>query len=134
MQSKDNLQSLLESVVSKRNSLKCDKKPLLFLKLSPDLSKDEKRDIAIILNQPKCKIDGLIISNTTVQRLNLKNNKYSKEAGGLSGRPLKDMSTTFIREMYELTEGNLYIKIVSFYDFIQYFVVHITSPQSSNYS
>ena len=49
-------------------------------------------------------VDGIIVSNTTVQRHNLQS-VYKEERGGLSGRPLKDVATSVISQMYLLTDG-----------------------------
>lgn len=50
-------------------------------------------------------VDGLIITNTTVSRPACLRGALSSEAGGLSGKPLRDLSTQTIRDMYTLTEG-----------------------------
>ena len=51
------------------------------------------------------KVDGLIVSNTTVTRpVNLQDSAKS-EVGGLSGEPLKDLSTKTIADFYRLTQG-----------------------------
>lgn len=106
MQSKEIFQKLLCAVVSTRNSLK--EKPPLLIKLAPDLSFEERRNIAQVLMRPDCAVDGLIISNTTVERPDSLMNESSKEeTGGLSGKPLKNMSTTMIAEMRELTQGKI---------------------------
>nr|CAH7733393.1 unnamed protein product [Callosobruchus chinensis] len=99
LQHKENLSKLLRAIVEAR-------KPPLLLKLAPDLSPQERRDIAAILKQKECRVDGLIISNTTVSRPEtLKNVKNKHETGGLSGPPLKDLSTEMIRDMSRLTDG-----------------------------
>ncbi|XP_019871041.2 dihydroorotate dehydrogenase (quinone), mitochondrial [Aethina tumida] len=106
MQSKEIFQKLLCAAVSARNSLK--EKPPLLIKLAPDLSFEERRNIAQVLMRPDCAVDGLIISNTTVERPDSLMNESSKEeTGGLSGKPLKNMSTTMIAEMRELTQGKI---------------------------
>ena len=51
-------------------------------------------------------VDGIIVSNTTVQRPNILCSKWKVETGGLSGKPLKHIATSVISEMYILTEGN----------------------------
>jgi hypothetical protein len=51
-------------------------------------------------------VDGIIVSNTTLQRPNTLCSKWKVETGGLSGRPLKHIATSIISEMYILTEGN----------------------------
>lgn len=50
------------------------------------------------------KICSQIISNTTVSRPDpVSRNPLAQEAGGLSGKPLFDMSTNVLKEMYILT-------------------------------
>lgn len=62
LQNKNNLRELLKSVLEARNSLKIDPKPPLLLKLAPDLSYEEKKDIADVVKEKNCKV-GLIIYN-----------------------------------------------------------------------
>ena len=50
-------------------------------------------------------IDGLIVTNTTVSRPASLQGALRSEPGGLSGKPLRDLSTQTIREMYALTQG-----------------------------
>lgn len=50
-------------------------------------------------------VDGLIISNTTVSRSENLISSHQKETGGLSGAPLKHLSTLVLRDMYSLTQG-----------------------------
>ena len=50
-------------------------------------------------------ISGLILCNTTVKRPSYLMNNSKNEAGGLSGPPLREMSTKAIYDMYRLTEG-----------------------------
>ena len=52
-------------------------------------------------------VDGIIVNNTTLQRPNSLCSKWKVETGGLSGKPLKDISTSVISQMYILTEGNI---------------------------
>lgn len=99
------LQNLLQAVVKERNNLPENYRPPLFLKLAPDLDSNELKDIADVIKDKHCKIDGFIISNTTVERPDSLQNKHRSEVGGLSGRPLKDRSTKMISEMYKLTNG-----------------------------
>lgn len=55
----------------------------------------------------QCKIDGLIISNSTTSRSADLKSLHASETGGLSGLPLKQLSTDLISEMYKLTKGLL---------------------------
>lgn len=75
------------------------RKPIL-LKIAPDLSESQLLDIIQIVDITK--IDGVIATNTTIERKNLKSDVYlQEEMGGLSGRPLKDRSTEVIRFLAE---------------------------------
>jgi dihydroorotate dehydrogenase len=70
------------------------KKPML-LKIAPDLTEGQVDDIIDIVQ--KCDLDGLIISNTTINRENLKSSERKQsEQGGLSGKPAQKMSTQLI--------------------------------------
>ena len=53
----------------------------------------------------QAKIDGLIVSNTTLQRPPNMKSAHSSQKGGLSGQPLKDLSTQAISDFYCLTKG-----------------------------
>ncbi len=75
----------------------------LFLKIAPDLSPtavDDAVDVAIA-----CQTSGLIATNTTLARPF--EHPLAKEAGGLSGAPLKDASTEVIRRAYLRAQGRL---------------------------
>lgn len=50
-------------------------------------------------------VDGLIVSNTTVSRPESLQDGNRNEVGGLSGQPLKEMSTHTVHQMYTLTKG-----------------------------
>lgn len=78
-------------------------KPIL-LKIDPDLSFPEIDDIIKIAGEHK--IDGIIATNTTVSRENLRSKNRDKP-GGLSGLPLKKLSTEIIRYIYRQTQGSL---------------------------
>lgn len=58
-------------------------------------------------------IDGLIITNTTVSRPASLQGALRSEIGGLSGKPLRDLSTQTIREMYALTKGKNSVPVSS---------------------
>ena len=93
--------------LKKINSTKPKKKPIL-IKISPDLNQDQLDEtIDLILSE---NLDGIIATNTTTKRENLKTNKSKIEKignGGLSGEPLKKKSTEVIRYIYKKTSGNL---------------------------
>jgi len=106
-QTKQKLQELLAKLVAARNELSGTVKPPLLLKLAPDLTQEQRKDIADVLRDKKCCVDGLVISNTTTERMPNLSDRQAVERGGLSGRPLTDLSTALIADMYRLTEGRL---------------------------
>ena len=53
----------------------------------------------------QCRIDGLIVTNTTTTRPKGLKSSLKDEKGGLSGKPLNNLSTQTIRDMYSLTKG-----------------------------
>ena len=77
--------------------------PPLLLKVAPDLTDDDKRDIAAVAIATR--LDGLIVSNTTLARPPSLASPHRAETGGLSGKPLFAPSTELLRQFYRLTEG-----------------------------
>ncbi|MBT8296794.1 MAG: quinone-dependent dihydroorotate dehydrogenase [Maribacter sp.] len=74
-------------------------KPIL-LKIAPDLTDDQLMDIIKIVDTTK--INGIIATNTTIERQNLKSSRYlAEEKGGLSGKPMSNRSTEVIRFLAE---------------------------------
>lgn len=81
------------------------KKPPLLVKLSPDLSDSELDDaLEVILSAG---IDGVIATNTTIQREAVSANPLGRESGGLSGLPLRALSTQMVRKIAIRTAGRL---------------------------
>jgi len=83
------------------------KKPLL-VKIAPELDDGFLEDIVKLVK--KHKLSGIVATNTTIDRpetANTSSEKIYKEAGGLSGAPLKDKSTEMIRKIYRLTKGKI---------------------------
>lgn len=50
-------------------------------------------------------VDGIIVTNTTVTRPKTLKSTNKMETGGLSGKPLTELSTSTVRDMYKLTNG-----------------------------
>ena len=92
LQEKEPLTKLINSLISiNRNKKK--PKPIL-LKIAPDLNNNQLLDIISIVKDTG--LDGIIATNTTINRDNLKSlNK--NELGGLSGKPLTSRSTEVIK-------------------------------------
>ena len=102
-------QKALEKLLSGINKIKEDKKIFkpVVLKLSPDINFSEiSRIIELII---KYKIRGIIISNTTDSNRDKLNDLQKDEKGGLSGKPLRDVSTNLIKKFYKETKGKIEI-------------------------
>jgi dihydroorotate dehydrogenase len=106
MQHKENLKDLLKEVIKARDMHVEEYQRPILLKLAPDLTLQEIKEVIDVIKKKECKVDGLIISNTSVDRNDLKS-KNSQEIGGLSGKPIKDKTTKMIEEVYKLTNGKI---------------------------
>ena len=94
----DELNSLLAALKNEQLSLadKHGKYVPLAVKVAPDLTPDEVSFISeTLLNNS---IDGVIATNTTLSRDAVKGMEHGEEAGGLSGAPVRDLSTEVIRQ------------------------------------
>ena len=77
----------------------------LLVKISPDLSQPELQSIATVLLKEK--MDGVIATNTSLDREGIENSPYINEAGGLSGRPLLARNTKVIAELHSLLQDKI---------------------------
>lgn len=77
----------------------------LVLKIAPDLEPPQIEWIAQRLLD--CGMDGVIATNTTIQRELVRGFKHAEESGGLSGAPVRDQSTQVIRHLNRLLKGRL---------------------------
>jgi dihydroorotate dehydrogenase len=105
MQQASVLDDLLARVVDARERVRAraGDTPVL-LKIAPDVTLSELDDIVGIARARE--IDGMIVGNTTIGRPPfLKDRSTSKEAGGLSGKPLFALSTRMLAETYVRVEG-----------------------------
>ena len=96
LQEKAPLTALLNSL-QELNNKKDIRKPIL-LKIAPDLTNEQLDDIIDIVADTK--IDGVIATNTTIDRSGLKTDKNKVDAignGGLSGKPVGLRSTQVIK-------------------------------------
>lgn len=101
------LDDLLVSLKERQKELaeKYNKYVPIALKVAPDLSDQEIQSIAESLL--KYKIDGLIATNTTLDREMIKGMSHASEAGGLSGRPLQNKSTVVIAKFSQHLKGEI---------------------------
>ncbi len=101
------LTELLLAVQDARRRLSADlgrPAPPLFVKLSPD--EDSAGLDAALGAALDAKVDGLIATNTTVSRGDLRA-PQQQETGGLSGAPLQERSQAVLRHLYRATNGTL---------------------------
>jgi len=106
------LRSLLLALQNRNRELQTSHQrttPLpLLVKLSPDL---ETNDLEMIVDVVKSlEIDGIIATNTTINRDNLSSSREEVVAcgeGGLSGKPLRSRATIMIGQLYQLTQGKI---------------------------
>lgn len=101
------LDDLLSSIKQKQKELEQRhlKYVPLAVKIAPDLSEEELIQVADSLIRHQ--IDGVIASNTTLDRSLVSGLKHSEEAGGLSGRPVQSRSTAVIQRLSQELQGRL---------------------------
>lgn len=100
---KKSLDSLLSAIFKEKDRIKL--KIPVFIKISPDLTDKQLGDmLKIIVKYP---LDGVIATNTSVSRPKNLISKNKNEIGGLSGKPLKNMSNGKIKYIFKKTKGRL---------------------------
>lgn len=108
LQGEEALRGLLQALLSKREQLADRsgiKKPIA-LKVAPDLSDEDIATVSRVLLEMR--IDGLIATNTTITRPELKTkNLIPDEVGGLSGVPLRAMATEVIAKFAHTLQGEV---------------------------
>ena len=104
MQQADVLDDLLARVIDVRERVTKNAGPTpVLLKIAPDLSLADLDDVVGIARARR--VDGMIIGNTTVTRPAGLRDAQSREAGGLSGRPLLPLADRMLAETYVRVEG-----------------------------
>ncbi|EOC1347320.1 quinone-dependent dihydroorotate dehydrogenase [Cronobacter turicensis] len=103
----DALDDLLAAIKNQQQVLsqKHHKYVPVAVKIAPDLSVEELIQVADSLVRHN--IDGVIATNTTLDRRLVQGMKYCDETGGLSGRPLQLKSTEIIRLLNQELQGRL---------------------------
>lgn len=107
LQQEGALENFLELVMETRNrqiEMTSRKIPLV-LKIDPDSDVEQRQHIAKVIMD--FQVDGLIISNTTLQRPTTLQHPQQSQSGGLSGKPLLEISNRVLQDMYRLTEGKI---------------------------
>jgi len=105
LQSRDALSALLDAVQAALAEASPANPPPLLLKVAPDLTDDDKRDIAAVAVDKN--LAGIIATNTTVARPPTLTDPKAGEQGGLSGQPLFEPSTRVLADFYRLTRGRM---------------------------
>lgn len=104
LQDKKPLTKILSTLKSK-NAEKETSRPIL-LKIAPDLTNEQLDDVIEIVESTK--IDGIIATNTTIDRSGLKTKEPEKFGpGGLSGKPLSARSTEVIKYIHDKSDGRI---------------------------
>lgn len=104
LQDKDALRKILLNLAMINNG-KAFAKPIL-LKIAPDLSQDQIDDVIALALE--IKLDGLVATNTTIDRSKLVTPPGEVEAigaGGLSGKPVQQKSTAIVKYITDQTNG-----------------------------
>lgn len=101
------LDDLLQSIKNKQHLLaeQQQKYVPVVVKIAPDLTEEEIIQISDSLIRHQ--IDGVVATNTTLDRNLVKGLRYSEEAGGLSGRPVQLKSTEIVRLLAKELKGQL---------------------------
>ncbi|ACQ93156.1 dihydroorotate dehydrogenase [Tolumonas auensis DSM 9187] len=101
------LDDLLKALKERQKELaaKHNKYVPVAVKIAPDLSQEELKQVAESLL--RYGIDGVIATNTTLDRELIHDMPHAAETGGLSGRPLQNKSTEIIRSLHEYLKGQI---------------------------
>ncbi len=107
LQALEPLRELLSGILNRRDELANDlgeRKPVA-LKLAPDMADDQTEAIAQLLNQ--LQPDGVIATNTTIDRKAVSGHKYANEAGGLSGSPVKQSANHTLALLHQHLDASI---------------------------
>ncbi len=109
LQHKSKLAPLLKTISDKRALyLKKKKRKIpLVLKISPDLSKLDLKNIATLTL--KYKLQGIIATNTSINKKLVHNKESKKRKGGISGKALFNYSNDVLEQLRKLTKGKIEI-------------------------
>ncbi len=106
LQTRENLENLLTQLAHQRRieAERLEKRVPILVKLSPDLD-DAALDAALEAIVHTW-MDGVIVTNTTTSRAGL-HSRHARQSGGLSGAPLRRMSTEMVAKVHRRTAGKL---------------------------
>ncbi|MDH5560849.1 MAG: quinone-dependent dihydroorotate dehydrogenase [Deltaproteobacteria bacterium] len=106
LQVKEQLEGLLRAIGEKKTQLaeKTHLQKQIWLKIDPDLDERELKSIVDLALD--FQVDALIVANTSLNRSCLKN-QYTHLSGGLSGKPIFNLSNEVLRKIYLYSEGKI---------------------------
>lgn len=107
LQGGDELSRLLETLKNRQSSLHTEhgRYVPLAVKIAPDLDEAQIADIAHVAEQTQ--IDGIIATNTTIDKSSLSAHPLAQEAGGLSGAPVREPSNRVLQALAETLNGKI---------------------------
>ena len=107
LQGGDELSALLEALKNKQAQLAAahGKYVPLAVKIAPDLDEAQIDDIAHVVRSVE--MDGIIATNTTIDKSNLGSHPLASEQGGLSGLPVREKSNQVLKLLAERIDGKL---------------------------
>ncbi|MDO4878685.1 MAG: quinone-dependent dihydroorotate dehydrogenase [Neisseria sp.] len=107
LQNGGELAALLSVLKDKQAHLaaSCGRYVPLAVKIAPDLDEAQTGDVARVVLATK--IDGVIATNTTIDKSALGSHPLAGEAGGLSGRPVRDKSNAVLKLLAQALEGKV---------------------------
>ena len=103
LQDKEPLLAIINKLLDLRKQRSVAKP--IYLKIAPDLTTGQLDDIADIANQTA--LDGLVCTNTTLDRNEVNSHALANETGGLSGQPLFDKSTWVLKYLRAKTSKTI---------------------------
>lgn len=96
----------LRAILTALRQIKLEQKIPILIKIAPDLSRAALDGIISVATDSNG-ADGLVISNTTIDRPAYLRSSHASQQGGLSGKPLFAPSTELLRTVYRETKGKL---------------------------
>lgn len=107
LQGSDELTRLLGSLKDKQQALQSihGKYVPLAVKIAPDLDEAQIADIAHVVRETQ--IDGVIATNTTIDKNRLSNHPLAQEQGGLSGTPVRTSSNQVLAQFVKELDGSV---------------------------
>ncbi len=107
LQMQNNLAPLLKILSKKREEYfrKNKRKIPLVLKIAPDLVDTDLKSIVKLINSYQ--IEGIIATNTSINKEIIQNKKYTKLQGGISGNALYENSNNILKKLQKFSKGNI---------------------------